>query len=58
MYSDIHVRKIKEVETGGRPTPIEEPIRLRMVRNNVGFEFLGVDILHSNNTNVNELLDF
>lgn len=58
MYSDIHVRKVKEVETGGRPTPIEEPVRLRMVRNNVGFEFLGVDILHSNNTNVNELLDF
>ena len=58
MYSDIHVRKIKEVETGGRPTPIDEPVRLRMVKNNVGFEFLGVDILHSNNTNVKKLLDF
>ena len=58
MFSDIHVRKIKEVETGGRPTPIDEPIRLRMTRDNVGFEFLGSDILHSNNTDVNELLKF
>jgi len=58
MFSDIHVRKVKEVETGGRPTPIDEPIRLRMVRNNVGFEFLGVDILHHNKTKVNELLNF
>jgi hypothetical protein len=58
MYSDIHVRKIKEVETGGRPTPIDEPVRLRMVKNNVGFEFLGIDILNSKNTNVKELLDF
>jgi hypothetical protein len=58
MFSDIHVRKIKEVETGARPTPIDTPVRLRMVRNNVGFEFLGVDILHCQNTNVKELLNF
>ena len=29
MYSHLHVRKVKEMETGGRPTPMEEPIVLR-----------------------------
>ena len=37
MYSLIHVRKVKEVESGGRPTPINSPIRLRAMVNNVGF---------------------
>ena len=46
MYSNLHVLKVKENETGGRCTPYEEPIRLRMSRNNVGFEFMGRDILH------------
>jgi len=41
------VLKVKENETGGRCTPYEEPIKLRMSRNNVGFEFMGIDILHS-----------
>jgi hypothetical protein len=47
MYSHLHVLKVKENETGGRCTPYEEPIKLRMSRNNVGFEFMGIDILHS-----------
>jgi hypothetical protein len=58
MISEIHVRKIKEVETGGRPTPIDNPIKLRMAIDNVGFEYAGNDILHSGNTDVNELLKF
>lgn len=37
MITQIHVRKVKEVETGGRPTPLEFPIPLRSVINNVGF---------------------
>ena len=45
MYSHIHVLKIKENETGGRCTPYEQPINLRMSINNVGFEFMGQDIL-------------
>ena len=47
MYSHIHVLKIKENETGGRPTTFEMPITLRMVINNVGFEFLGRDLIHN-----------
>lgn len=38
MYSHIHVRKVKDTDTGGRPTTIDEPIKLRSIRNNVGFE--------------------
>ena len=46
MYSHLHVLKVKENETGGRCTPFEQPISLRMSINNVGFEFMGKDILH------------
>jgi len=45
IYTDIHVRKIKEVETGGRPTPMEAPIRLRSIVNNVGFEINGKPLI-------------
>jgi hypothetical protein len=37
MYTHLHVRKVKEIETGGRPTPIDEPILIRSIVNNVGF---------------------
>ena len=47
MYSHIHVQKIKENETGARPTPFEQPISLKMIVNNVGFEFLGKDLMHN-----------
>ena len=43
--SHIHVRKIKEVETGGRPTPIDDPIKMRSIVNNVGFTIGGTHIL-------------
>jgi len=46
MFSQIHVLKIKETETGGRCTPFDQPIKLRMSRNNIGFEFQGKDLLH------------
>mgnify|MGYP003639111567 FL=1 len=45
MESHIHVRKVKETDTGGRPTPMENPIRLRSIANNVGFQILGKNIL-------------
>ena len=48
MYSNIHVLKIKENETGGRPTTFEQPIQLRMKVNNVGFEYMGKDLMHDN----------
>jgi len=56
MYSHLHVLKIKETETGGRCTPYEEPIRLRMSKNNVGFEFLGKNILHSKISELKDIL--
>jgi hypothetical protein len=50
MYSIISILKVKENETGGRPTPFDEPIRLRMKINNVGFEFMGKDLLSTKPT--------
>jgi len=37
--------KVKETETGGRPTSIDEPIRLKALRNNVGFSINKMSIL-------------
>ena len=37
MYSMIHIRKVKDIDTGGRPTPIDNPIRVKSIVNNVGF---------------------
>jgi hypothetical protein len=47
MISHIHVRKVKEVETGGRPTPMDFPIKLRSMVNNVGFEINKEKILQN-----------
>jgi hypothetical protein len=41
----IHIRKVKETESGGRPTPLDEPIKLKSMINNVGFEIDGQNIL-------------
>tara|TARA_A100001515_G_scaffold82205_1_gene65274 strand:- start:6 stop:920 length:915 start_codon:yes stop_codon:yes gene_type:complete len=41
MNLQIHIRKIKDVDTGGRPTPIDSPIILKSIKNNVGFEING-----------------
>ncbi len=35
--SELHVRKVREVETGGQPTPLEEPYRLVMNTSHTGF---------------------
>ena len=35
--SELHVRKVREVETGGSPTPLEEPYRLQMNLSHTGF---------------------
>ncbi len=40
MYTELHVRKIKETETGGRPTPKNKPIYLRSIPGLVGFEYV------------------
>ena len=41
----LHIRKIKEIETGGRPTSMENPIRIVALQNNVGFALNGKSIL-------------
>ena len=46
MYSHISILKVKENETGGRPTSYDNPIKIRMAKNNVGFEYMGRDMLH------------
>lgn len=51
MFTHIHVLKIKETETGGRCTSFEAPIRLKMSLNNVGYEFMGIDLLNKKLTN-------
>lgn len=45
MYSHLHVRKVKEMETGGRPTPMQEPVIMRSKAGNVGFEIGGIDLV-------------
>lgn len=35
--TQIHVRKIKETETGGRPTLRDEPVKIQMVKGKYGF---------------------
>lgn len=45
MVSDIHVKKVKETETGGRPTVDDAPIALRMSQGNCGFTIAGIDII-------------
>lgn len=41
VYSLMYVKKIKDIDTGGLPTPIDEPIRFKSLINNVGFEVAG-----------------
>ena len=35
--SELHVRKVRETETGGQPTPIEDPFRMVMNLSHTGF---------------------
>jgi len=38
MITEIHVRKIKDTETGGRQTPFDEPIKLEMYKSGCAFK--------------------
>lgn len=70
MITDIHVRKVKETETGGRVTPKEQPVRIVMAKNGCGFHELagimddkpvyGIDpiaLYHKNNKPVQATFD-
>lgn len=37
MVTELHVRKIKDTETGGRVTPLEGPVKLEMYNNGCSF---------------------
>lgn len=47
---ELHVLKVKEYETGGRPTSFDNPIRLKMMQNNVGYEYSGVNLMQEPKT--------
>ena len=47
VYTHIHVRKVKEMETGGRVTPLEQPITMRSIVGNVGFSISNRNLLHA-----------
>ena len=55
MISHVHVRKVKETETGGRPTSIDSPVPLRMNNGAAGFSFAGADIIHEKFDNFKKL---
>jgi hypothetical protein len=46
MVSKIYVKKVKDIDTGGRPTVIDEPINLKSIKNNVGFEVNGFNLIN------------
>mgnify|MGYP003146708048 FL=1 len=46
VFTYLFVLKVKEYETGGRCTPFDQPIKLRMKPNNVGFTFMDRDLLY------------
>lgn len=56
MYTHLLVLKIKETETGGRCTPYENPLKIRMTQNNVGFEFMGQNMLKVSESDIKETL--
>lgn len=37
MLTELHIRKIKDTETGGKPTPLESPIKFEMYKNGCAF---------------------
>jgi len=48
VFTDIHVRKIKDVDTGGRPTTLDDPIRLRSMPNRTGFTIDSKNLKYDN----------
>lgn len=36
MWTELHIRKVKETETGGRVTPKQSPVKIRMTESEIG----------------------
>ena len=58
MVSEIHVRKVKETESGGRPTGIDSPVCLRMTPGACGFTYAGIDPIDRTTLEYEETLKF
>lgn len=60
MVTELHVRKIKDTETGGRPTPLDIPVKFEMYRQGCGFierlEFGGNPVDPIQNWHLNQQL--
>ena len=52
MYSHLHVRKVKNIDTGGMCTVLDNPIQLRSIRNNVGYSIDGENIVTKIKSNI------
>lgn len=52
MYTNIIVSKIKDTDTGGRPTPMDAPISMRSLPDNVGFAINGKNIVQTLNSTI------
>lgn len=48
MVTELHIRKIKDTDTGGRPTPLDIPVKIEMYKGGTAFkerrEGMGVEI--------------
>jgi len=55
MYSNLLILKVKENETGGRPTSYENPIKLKMMLNNVGFEYMGKNLISEKKVEIDKI---
>lgn len=40
MWTELHIRKVKETETGGRPTPKSSPVKIRMDESGCGYRVI------------------
>ena len=54
MFTDVHVKKVKETETGGKPTYLDYPVKFRL-EYGTAFTCDGVNAIQKNLTNLNNL---
>ena len=53
MITNLHVRKVKDTDTGMMPTTLDSPVRIRSLINNVGFSIDGenmIDLMNDEHT--------